>query len=123
MSWIITKEFAMGEQEVPFEHDLPLPAEASPDEDYYSVGHGCREGLYQSRSKLTQERRADNVVWAEASLPHRFRLFDDDGYLYFEGRSDDCDSEEAFAPLDWAMGDSGCVRIDYLGEDGEWREL
>jgi len=50
-----------------------------------------------------------------ADLPHHFRLFDDDGELYFEGVSDDDSSEDAFSPLDeYAMPSYGCTEIQYL---------
>lgn len=56
-----------------------------------------------------------------SDLPHKFKLYDDDDELYFEGSSDDQDSEEAFGPLDWAMDDSGCAYIKYQNNDTkEW---
>ena len=55
-------------------------------------------------------------------LPHRFRLLDDDGEVYYLGRSDDQDSEVAFAPLDWATGYAGCTEIQYR-RDGHWETL
>lgn len=45
-----------------------------------------------------------------------FRLFDDDGELYYEGLCKDLenqDEQSAFAPLDWAMNDAGATRMDY----------
>lgn len=56
-----------------------------------------------------------------------FRLFDDDGELYYVGVCDDLDNQDqsgAFEPLDWAMGDSGCTRMDYR-KKGEkvWKTL
>jgi hypothetical protein len=56
-------------------------------------------------------------------LPYEFRLYDDDGNLYYEGRSDDRDSEDAFHPLDYGESDAGCVRIDYKQDDGTWETL
>ena len=56
-------------------------------------------------------------------LPYRFKLYDDDGNLYYEGRSDDRDSEDAFEPLDWAIDNSGCIWIEYLQDSGEWEQL
>ena len=54
---------------------------------------------------------------------HRFRLYDDDNVLYFEGVFyGDCDSEAGFVPLDWAMNDSGCTSIQYLREN-KWETL
>lgn len=53
----------------------------------------------------------------------RFRLFDDDSGLYFEGRFyGNTHSSAAFSPLDWAMCDSGCTRIDYYGPDANGRQ-
>ncbi len=48
-----------------------------------------------------------------AELPCRFRLLDDDGEVYYLGRSDAQDSEAAFAPLDWAAAHAGCTEIQY----------
>lgn len=51
-----------------------------------------------------------------------FRLYDDDDILYYSGLLFE-DAEDEFEPLDWAMNDSGCTRIDYLNEEGEWETL
>ena len=50
-----------------------------------------------------------------------FRMFDDDGVLYYEGvMSDDC---EGFEPLDdFGMPNAGCTEIRLL-EDGKWVTL
>jgi len=58
-----------------------------------------------------------------ALLKHRFRLLDDDGEIYYEGLSDDSDSQRAFAPLDdFGRGYAGCTEIDYF--DGQtWKQL
>jgi len=55
-------------------------------------------------------------------VPHRFRLLDDDGEVYYLGRSDDQDSEAAFAPLDWAAAHAGCTEIQYW-RGGCWETL
>ena len=58
-----------------------------------------------------------------ASLKHRFRLLDDDGEIYYEGLSNDCDSQRAFAPLDdFGKGYAGCTEIHYFTGD-VWRQL
>ena len=58
-----------------------------------------------------------------ALLQHRFRLLDDDGEIYYEGLSDNCDSQRAFAPLDdFGQGYAGCTEIHYF-TDGAWRQL
>ncbi len=52
-----------------------------------------------------------------------FRIFDDDGNLYYRGRyHGDPAALGAFAPLDWAQGEAGATRIDYF-EDGKWATL
>lgn len=41
---------------------------------------------------------------------HAFKLLDDDGNLYFEGKSDD---DSCFCPLDWSSPQWGCTEIQY----------
>ena len=50
---------------------------------------------------------------------HKFKLFDDDGELYYEGR---CGNSSSFDPLDWAMANDGCTDIQYF-ENGKWSSL
>ena len=64
-----------------------------------------------------------NFTGRAAELPFSFRLYDDDGELYYSGRSDDRDSEKAFAPLDWAMRHAGCTEIKYQEGNGLWLTL
>jgi hypothetical protein len=48
-----------------------------------------------------------------------FRLYDDDGTLYYSGYAHvDLEGEDEFAPLDWAMYDSGCTEIKYRNAQG-----
>jgi hypothetical protein len=57
------------------------------------------------------------------TLIHRFRLLDGDSEVYYEGLSDDCDSENAFAPLDdFGEGNAGCTEIQYH-QRGIWVTL
>lgn len=47
-------------------------------------------------------------------LPHKFRLSDDDGEVYYEGFSSGNDDQAAFAPLDdYGMPSDGCTTIEY----------
>lgn len=73
-----------------------------------------------------------NVMYGNATLvevleyePRLFRLYDDDGILYYTGimRGDIDDELVGFAPLDWGMVYGGCTRIDYKQEDGSWETL
>ena len=58
-----------------------------------------------------------------AQLTNRFRLLDGDREVYFEGISDDGESEDAFAPLDdFGEGYAGCAFIEYF-ERGVWTQL
>jgi len=55
---------------------------------------------------------------------HKFRLLDSDQVVYAYGMSDDCNSEKAFAPLDYYENDYGCVEIQYKNPDtGEYETL
>lgn len=57
------------------------------------------------------------------TLIHRFRLLDGDREVYYEGLSDDCDSEIACAPLDdFGEGHAGCTEIQYH-KRGHWITL
>ena len=49
----------------------------------------------------------------EKDLPFTFRLTDDDGKVYYYGKSSDCNSKTAFAPLDELGRSMGCTRIQY----------
>jgi hypothetical protein len=50
------------------------------------------------------------------TLPYEFRLLDDDGEVYFEGKCGDlneADGDQAFEPLDWAETRYGCTKMQY----------
>jgi hypothetical protein len=75
---------------------------------------------------LTYDHLNEAVLMTGAELsnfPYAFRLYDDDGNLYFSGWSNDRDSEAAFEPLDDIQEDYGCTYIQYLQDDGEWETL
>ena len=55
-------------------------------------------------------------------MVHKFKLFDDDGELYYEGVATNQSSESAFEPLDWAMANDGCTDIKYFN-NGRWESL
>lgn len=54
----------------------------------------------------------------------KFRLYDDDGILYYEGRMNDWEWENnPFGPLDdYGMPNSGCTELRYKKE-GKWETL
>lgn len=51
-----------------------------------------------------------------------FRLYDDDGELYYEGRFLMTDDHTGFEPLDWGANNAGCTEIK-LFENGKWATL
>jgi len=56
-------------------------------------------------------------------MPFKFRMYDDDGELYYEGVSSDNETEDAFLPLDdFGMPNAGCTDIKYL-TGGHWESL
>lgn len=61
----------------------------------------------------------------KSTLTEKFRMYDDDGVLYFEGLSDDATSQAAFAPLDdFGQPDSGCTEIRYYDKQtGQFETL
>lgn len=67
-------------------------------------------GVMGPRS-ITREQQAALA----AGEGHKFRMYDDDGDLYFEGRFvGDPDSEDGFGPLaDFGTPDSGATEIRY----------
>lgn len=59
-------------------------------------------------------------------LTFQFRLYDDDGVLYYSGRCDDpqkFEESKALAPLNYGMADAGCTRMDYRKPGGGWQTL
>jgi hypothetical protein len=49
-----------------------------------------------------------------------FKMFDDDGELYYEGRS----KEIGFEPLDdFGMPNAGCTYIQYKNKEGVWEAI
>ena len=52
-----------------------------------------------------------NLDYVKQRCTHKFRMYDDDGELYYEGCSDD---DSSFDPLDdFGMPNAGCTEIKY----------
>ena len=52
----------------------------------------------------------------------RFRIYDDDGTLYYAGRI--IGENDGFEPLDdYGTPNAGATSIEYEGPRGEWRQL
>lgn len=114
MQWIITVDHLEARMT---QHGIPS-----------SVGkmRGPKE-LVAELKTLAPEAKAARVEQFKATLNFEFRLYDDDGELYFTGLCLDLDQQDgdsAFQPLDWATADSGCTRMDYRKKgDKAWTIL
>jgi hypothetical protein len=69
-------------------------------------------------------RLAESFTWDDAEhlekAVNRFRMYDDDGELYYEGIAT---FDSSFQPLDdYGMPNAGCTEIRYY-ERGAWRTL
>lgn len=102
-------------------------------DDPHSVGQGLLPpgAVGVNRSMRTVEERTlvvDLCLRLHADkFTHEFRLSDDDGDPYYQGRCGDCtdtDGDSAFAPLDWAANYAGCTTMEYrkAGET-DWKVL
>ena len=68
--------------------------------------------------------RGNTLEKCKRACKYKFRMLDDDGNLYYEGYSNDCNSEKAFAPLDdFGMPNAGCTEIQYKNNLGKWETL
>lgn len=52
----------------------------------------------------------------------KFKLYDDDGELYYSGRYIGPDDSETaqFSPLDWGTWNAGCTYMKVKNDKGEW---
>ena len=68
---------------------------------------------------------AHTSSWRDGVKGYEFKLFDDDGVLYFDGVSTVHDDERAFAPLDDFGSAFGCTSIKYrsMGIKGSFQTL
>lgn len=98
----------------------------------------CIDGLIGSAWEITKDhlfRPGDELIGGrndegtqgprlgDMTIPrtHRFRMYDDDGELYYEGLC----AKVSFAPLDdFGKPNAGCTRIDYLNpQTQKWETL
>ena len=88
----------------------------------FTITHSSIEGPDDMGEKLvkletprvygTNQQERDNIRAGKAGKGTHFKLYDDDDNCYFTGYFyGDADSEDAFAPLDWATNDAGCTYI------------
>ena len=91
MAWIIDKDFIAGK-------------DAKPKTNCNAVGIAGPAGYEGDKEELT----------------FHFRMYDDDGGLSYEGRSDGMN----FDPLDdFGSPNAGCTYIQYKNSSGDWETL
>ncbi len=57
----------------------------------------------------------------DVKLPFEFKMYDDDGELYYEGKTN---YNYTFAPLDdFGMPNAGCTDIKYIYDGNKWKSL
>lgn len=92
--------------------------------DFFPMSEAA-EGTNGNALGVTGPRDApDDLVSAVGSelLGERFRMLDDDGNVYYEGRI--VGDYDGFEPLDdFGMPNAGCTTIEYRGSGGSWKQL
>lgn len=73
---------------------------------------------------VTDDKQDKTICAKPKELNFKFRLLDDDGFVYAYGYSNDDSSEEAFRPLDEIGSQYGCTEIQYKNpKTGEYETL
>lgn len=96
MAWIITKDY-LYEEEV---------------KECLELG----EAVWSKSSVGVQSKLWKAWNEAHPTAPrYAFKMYDDDGMLYYAGLCTSCDDNKAFDPLnDYGTPNAGAVRIDYF---------
>jgi hypothetical protein len=90
-----------------------------PDENFRAPSNMNAPGMMGPSSLGT-----DIEAQLRAGLGDKFRLYDDDGEVMYEGRYIGPGDETLFAPLDdFGAPNAGATRIDYFTPQGEWETL
>jgi len=91
---------------------------------YMTSGHRLLDAAVFAAPR---EARPQILEGCKQVCDYEFRLYDDDGELYYEGlcyRLDKASEQGAFEPLDWAANEAGCTRMDYRKKgEAEWKTL
>jgi hypothetical protein len=89
--------------------------------DHISEPPACDAGTQGPRDATATQLQAAS----KAGTP--FKMYDDDGILYYEGRcwsEDGTDSEDGFGPLDdFGTPNAGCTEIRYRQPGGQYVTL
>lgn len=59
----------------------------------------------------------------KAGKGEKFKMYDDDGELYYEGRIVGEDYHQLEPLDDFGMGNAGCTDIRYKNEKGIWESI
>ena len=98
----------------------------------HTAATGEAEGTNLNAVGITGPRNASGAALAQlaAGAGERFRMYDGDDELYYEGRwvadpNTDDEAFEGFEPLDcFGAPNAGCTRLDYRNDTtGEWTTL
>ena len=87
-------------------------------------GKGC--SVYKDGKARSQTHDGQTVCpLTDDEMPVKFRIKDDDGESYYEGRMTKvCSVESPLAPLDdFAMPNAGATSIELLGDNGQWEMI
>lgn len=69
--------------------------------------------IFSANDKISMKRRrVYGLNFTIEQHPLRFKSWDDDGFLYFEGTCQNTESAME-AAADWTMWDSGCTRTKF----------
>jgi len=77
-----------------------------------------KDHTYDPRYKVIMPDAKGTYKGDKNQCCHEFKMYDDDGVLYYNGLSSDKDSEGAFSPLDdFGTPNAGCTEIRYKEGD------
>lgn len=92
--------------------------------DHIDNGNAVNFGQFDDETRRYQNE--SKVADTLATMATEFQLLDDDGEVYFEGRTRfiNQSAELAFAPLDWAEA-YGCTELRYrpVRSEEPWKTL
>ncbi len=88
---------------------------------HYCIEKWCKSitdsGKDEYTGSLVRMKTKLKGLYGEIPTLYKFRLLDDDGIVYAYGQATECDTENAFAPLDRYEYDYGVTEIQYKNPD------
>ena len=102
-------------------------------ENFIDFAEYGRHNRYKSQDCPIDLKQPLNLQDIIKLMPHKFRLLDDDGEVYYVGYYDGLtkSADGAFAPLDWAKWYAGCTTLEYVTQHAKqvvvtydvWKQL